>query len=93
MFEIEFREEVVSEDLPVIPKNLQRRIVRAIETRLTSEPEKYGTRLRQSFAGLWKLRVGDHRIVFEIQPGRVRIWAIVHRKKAYEEAARRWPPS
>lgn len=86
MFEIEYREEVLDEDLPEIPKNLQRRIVRAIESRLSSEPEKCGTRLRQSLAGLWKLRVGDYRVVFEIQPKRVRIWAIVHRKKAHEEA-------
>jgi mRNA interferase RelE/StbE len=93
LFEIEYREEVLGEDLPVIPENLQHRIVRAIEARLTSEPEKYGTRLRRSLAGLWKLRVGDYRVVFEIQPKRVRIWAIVHRKRAYEEAARRWPPS
>ncbi len=91
MFAIEYREEVLGEDLKEIPKNLQRRIVRAIEARLTSEPEKYGTRLRQSLAGLWKLRVGDYRVVFEIESGRVRIWAIVHRKRAYEEATRRWP--
>ncbi len=93
MFEIEYREEVLDEDFPEIPKNLQRRIVRAIEARLTGEPEKYGTRLRQSLAGLWKLRVGDYRVVFEILTARVRIWAIVHRKRAYDESARRWPNS
>lgn len=93
MFEIEYREEVLDEDLSEIPKNLQRRIVRAIDARLSTEPYEYGTRLRQSLAGLWKLRVGDYRVVFEIDGDRVRIWAIVHRKKVYEEAARRWMPS
>jgi mRNA-degrading endonuclease RelE of RelBE toxin-antitoxin system len=56
-------------------------IDRAIEARLATEPEKYGTRLRRSLLGLWKLRVGDYRVVFELQAGRVRVWAIVHRKR------------
>jgi mRNA interferase RelE/StbE len=89
LFEIEYREEILEEDLPQIPVNLRRRIVRAIESRLGTEPSKYGVRLRRSLQGLWKLRVGDYRVVFELQNERVRVWAIVHRKRVYEEAARR----
>ena len=91
MLEIEYRPEVEA-DFAAIPRNLRRRIVRAIEDRLMTEPEQYGTRLRQSLHGLWKLRVGDHRVVFELTTNLVRVWAIVHRKRAYEEAARRWAP-
>jgi mRNA interferase RelE/StbE len=90
LVEIEYREEVIENDLPSVPKNIRRRIVAAIENRLGTEPEKYGDRLKRSLIGLWKLRVGDYRVVFELTSGRVRIWAVLHRKKAYEEAARRW---
>lgn len=89
-FEVLYREEVVAEDLPAIPRNLQKRILRAIESRLATEPAQYGTRLRRSVSSLWKLRVGDYRIVYEIEGKTVRIWTIAHRKRAYAEAESRW---
>lgn len=88
-FEVLYREEVVDEDLPGIPANLRRRIFKAIEARLATEPTRYGTRLRRSLSSLWKLRVGDYRVVFEIERKTVRIWAIAHRKDVYPEADRR----
>ena len=89
MFEIELRDQVLDEDLPSIPANLRRRIFRAIEARLSTDPEKYGTRLRQSLQGLWKLRVGDYRVIFALEENLVKVVAIAHRKKVYGEAARR----
>jgi len=88
-FRVVYRPEVLSEDLPGIPRNLQARILRAIDGRLTTEPLRYGTRLRRSLSGLWKLRVGDYRVVYEIEERTVRIWAIAHRKRAYLEVERR----
>ena len=79
----------MEEDLSSIPANLRRRIVKAIEGRLATEPARYGTRLRRSLSSLWKLRVGDYRIVFEIEKRTVRIWAIAHRKDVYPEAEKR----
>jgi mRNA interferase RelE/StbE len=84
-----YRTEVLEEDLPEIPRNLQKRILSAIERRLMTEPVRYGTRLRRSLSSLWKLRVGDYRVVYEIRERTVRIWTVAHRKKAYEEAERR----
>ncbi len=88
-FELRYRPEVVNRDLPSIPRNLQRRILNAIENRLTTEPDRYGTRLRRSLWGLWKLRVGDYRVVYEIREREVLIWAIAHRKSVYEDLGRR----
>lgn len=89
-YSVAYREEVVAEDLPGIPRNLQSRILRAIEERLMTEPARYGSRLRRSLSALWKLRVGDYRVVYELKGNTVWIWAIAHRKKAYEEVERRW---
>ena len=78
------------EDLNEMPRNLRQRIVRAIEQRLTTAPTHCGVRLRQSLAGLWKLRVGDYRVVYEIQETTVTVWAIRHRKHVYPVVERRW---
>ena len=54
-----------------------------------TEPARYGQRLRRSLSGLWKLRVGDYRVVYEISGPRITVWAVRHRKEVYEEAERR----
>jgi len=91
-YEVELRPEVVAEDLVELPVNICVRMVRAVEKRLATEPTRYGVRLRQSLGGLWKIRVGDYRIVYEIEEERVTVWAIRHRKDVYKEAERRWLP-
>ena len=83
-YAVVYRPEAVIEDLPSIPRNVQARILRAIERRLITEPTKYGERLRRSLAGLWKLRVGDYRVVFKIVKNEVWIFAIMHRRDVYQ---------
>jgi mRNA interferase RelE/StbE len=60
--------------------NIQARIKKAIEQRLGTAPYQYGERLRRSLIGLWKLRVGDCRIVYEIKGQKITIWLIAFRK-------------
>lgn len=84
-----YRPEVVDEDLPRIPKNLRARIVGAIEARLTTEPARYGQRLRRSLSGLWKLRVGDYRVCYEIERTTVTVWVIRHRRDVHGTAEHR----
>ena len=86
----EHRPEVYDHDFPNIPRNIRARIIRAIEQRLMTNPTGYGTRLAQSLRGLWKIRVGDYRIVYEIEEKTVTVWAIRHRNDVYEEIERRW---
>ena len=86
-----YRPEAVTEDLPRIPRNMQARIIRAIERRLMKEPTKYGERLRRSLTGLWKLRVGDYRVCDEIHGRTVTVWAIRNRRDVYAILERRRP--
>jgi mRNA interferase RelE/StbE len=88
-YEVRYRPEVVEEDLVAIPRDLQRRILAAIDSRLRTDPARYGVRLRRSLWGLWKLRVGDYRVVYEIVESDVFVWAIAHRKSVYGEVERR----
>ena len=88
-YSVEIRD-VVYEDLNEMPQNLRVRVLRAIEQRLTTAPAQYGVRLRQSLAGLWKLRVGDYRVIYELKGTQVIVWAIRHRKYVYPIVERRW---
>ena len=86
-----YRPEVATEDLPRVPRNLRARIIRAVETRLMTEPARYGERLRRSLIGLWKIRVGDYRVCYEIEGHTVTVWAIRHRRDIYSTLERRRP--
>jgi mRNA-degrading endonuclease RelE of RelBE toxin-antitoxin system len=89
-YKVLFLPGIVEKDFPEIPKNIQKRILNAIETRLTAAPDQYGMRLRQSLKGLWRLRVENYRVAYEIKNSTVQIWAVVYRKEAYEKIAKRW---
>ena len=86
-----YHPDVRSQDIPSISRNLRERIARAIETRLTTEPERYGESLRRTLKGYWKLRVGDYRVVFKVVRNEVWIYGIIHRRDVYERIARRLP--
>ena len=87
-FAVEFRD-LARDDLEVLSANIRRRVLRAVEARLVSAPHRYGDRLRKSLSGLWKLRVGDLRVVYELSERHVTIWAVRDRKDVYPEVARR----
>lgn len=88
-FRVIYHPAVAGEDLPWIPADMRERIARAVETRLTTAPERYGRPLRGTLRGYWKLRVGDYRVVYKPTAGEVRILAIRHRGDIYRESMRR----
>lgn len=86
-YSIEYLESVVKEDIPDLPKSVKMTIKRAIESRLMIDPIGYGKPLRYSLKGHRRLRVGDYRIVYRIEPDQnnVVVIAIKHRKNVYED--------
>ena len=88
-FEIRYHPDVKNVDLPLIDAQIQKRIKRAIETRLMTVPDQYGKPLRKTLKGYWKLRVGDYRIVFRIIGHDICILGIMHRKKVYDKIGKR----
>ncbi len=88
-YDLRYHPKVRDDDLPKIPAEMRRRIARAIETRLQTAPERFGAPLRGSLRDYWKLRVGDHRVVFARRGQTIWILAIVHRKDVYQRAERR----
>jgi mRNA interferase RelE/StbE len=85
-FSVEYLDRVVSDDIPSLPKTIRQLVKRAIETRLTADPIALGKPLRYSFVGHRRIRVGDYRIIYRVDPARrvVTIVLIQHRKEVYE---------
>jgi len=71
----------VKDDAAALSKTMRERIKNAIETRLTTDPSRYGKPLRGTLAGYWKLRVGDWRVVYAIRNNEVVVFAIKHRSR------------
>lgn len=84
-YKLLYHPDIVKEDLPKIPRNIQEIIRRAIEERLAKDPSKYGEPLRQSLKGHRKLRVGDYRIIYRVENSVIIILKIGHRKEVYSK--------
>jgi len=67
-YRIEYLQSVVADDIPALPKSAKRQIRRAIETKLTTHPFELGKPLRYSLRGARRLRVGDYRVIYRIEP-------------------------
>jgi len=84
-----YHPDIIKEDLPKIPKNLQVRIRRAIETRLLQNPLLVGEPLRKSLKGYRKLRVGDYRVIYRVEKRDIFIFIIGHRREVYRKVLHR----
>lgn len=88
-FELRYHPDVRDIDIPRLNETLKNRIKKAIESRLSTSPHQYGVPLRKTLKGYWKLRVGDHRVIFKINGDEVWILAIINRKDVYDEIFKR----
>lgn len=64
----------------------QKRITRYIETRLLGgDPRRFGKPLRADLHGLWRWRVGDYRLIGQINDGvlLILIVRVAHRSTVY----------
>lgn len=65
----------------------QKRIVRFMRDRVanTDDPRRFGKGLSSNLAGLWRYRIGDYRVIVEIQDDKivVLVLAIGHRSSIY----------
>ena len=84
-----YHADVAKVDLPKIDEKNKAMIKRAIEERLSSNPEVYGKPLQRTLKGYWKLRIGNYRVVFKILENDILIFGIIHRKSVYKEVGKR----
>ena len=70
-------------DLQKIDKTQASRILLAIVSKLTKNPQQFEP-LKHRFKGYRKLRVGDYRVIFVIEETQVVVAHIGHRREVYE---------
>ena len=83
----------VEEDLESVGPAAARRIVRAIDEKLGSAPLDFGAPLSGNLANFRKLRVGDYRIVYQVNEGKITVFVLAvgprRDKEIYREALKR----
>ena len=86
LYQIEYLESVVEDDIRHLSTSAKKLIQKAIEERLMVDPIGFGKPLRYSLKGHRRLRVSNYRVVYRIesQGHLVVIIAIKHRKEVYE---------
>jgi len=83
-FIINYDRKVVKKHIPKIPATIKGQISRAINERLTIDPIGFGKPLAGDFKGLYRLRVGDWRVIYQVEGKTVAIRAIMLRRDAYK---------
>lgn len=76
MYTVLIDELVFEEDFKDIDGSDQQKIIKAIRKKLTTAPESYGQPLKGGLRGLWKLRVGQYRVVYEVKTDKVLVYVI-----------------
>jgi len=86
--------DVADRDLKPLNRDIQLRILNAMESRLSVAPEQYGVPLRRSLKGYRKLRVGDYRVVYRMAGDEVRVFGVGNRNNVYDWVLSRtgWAP-
>ncbi|HYB76477.1 MAG TPA: type II toxin-antitoxin system RelE/ParE family toxin [Nitrososphaerales archaeon] len=72
----------IAKDLKKVNPSDKRRILQQIEETLGSDPRS-GEALHGEFEGLFKLRIGDYRVIFALVGEDVLVLRIRHRSTAY----------
>jgi mRNA interferase RelE/StbE len=88
MYRITYHHKVVDDLIKISPPH-KKIIKKAIEERLTTEPQLFGKPLQFSLKGLRSMRAGDYRVVFELTKNEVFIVLIEHRSTVYQTIEKR----
>jgi len=83
---VEF-EAAADRDLKKIDQQQKRLIFKYLEKKIATkkDPRRFGDPLRKNLTGLWKYRVGDYRVICDIQDEKVLVLVlrVGHRSKVY----------
>ncbi|MDA3787597.1 MAG: type II toxin-antitoxin system RelE/ParE family toxin [Desulfobacula sp.] len=91
-WEIIYHKEV-DEDLKSVGPAAARRIIKTIDKKLASEPEKFGALLSHKLRDFRKLRIGDFRVVYQVLHKKVIVFVLAvgprRDKEIYQSASDR----
>lgn len=83
----------VEADLESIGQSAARRIMRAIDNKLTKAPLQFGLPLSGNLASFRKLRIGDYRVLYQVLNSKVLVYVLTvgprRDKEIYSAAVKR----
>lgn len=87
MWKLRYSNSVLEDDIPGLAVAARNRIRKAIESKLLTDPMRFGKPLRHSLHHLRSLRVGDYRVLYRVDASEqlVSIVAIGHRRDIYQQ--------
>ena len=84
---VEF-DDAAAKELRKLDKQTQQEILRYFRKRIATDedPRRFGKPLSHDLAGLWRYRVGNYRMICNIEDGKllVLVLRVGHRKDVYE---------
>ena len=74
------------QDIRELDGSIRKILKKAIEEKLGTDPLKFGLPLRRTLKKLFKLRVGDYRIIYQIEKNEVTVLIVKigHRREVYD---------
>lgn len=84
MYTLKFSSSAVK-DLKKLPKNIRLRILTKLEFFVASEtPLLFARPLINSEIGQYRFRIGDYRVIFDVQDEKVVVLVLGHRRDIYK---------
>jgi len=83
----------VGDDLKSVGPSAARRIMRAIDSKLTEAPLQFGAPLSGNLVNFRKLRIGDYRVVYQVWEREIMVFVLAvgpQRDKEIYQAALKW---
>ena len=71
-------------DIQGLEEKIKRRIAKTL-LRYSEDPFKYAEKLTDSRLGNYRFRVGDYRIIFDLEESDISVLRVGHRKEIYRK--------
>jgi len=73
-----------SRDIRKLEENVKKRIGKALK-KYEEEPLKYASKLTDPALGTYRFKIGDYRVIFDIESEEIVVLRIGHRKDIYRK--------
>lgn len=84
MYTYEFKPQAVK-DLQKLPKEMQQRIINKLDFFVSSNnPLNFADHLINSEIGQYRFRIGDYRVIFDLEDTKIIVLLIGHRREIYK---------
>lgn len=83
MWKVEFSEKAARQ-FAKLPRNIQQNIVKAIDEKLSIDPDFYLSRLSGHMGSFYRFRVGNYRLLCLKRDEEIFVIAVGHRKDIYK---------